>query len=275
MRAGTIHLSDQWAALLGGTPRSTQTTPKALFGLVHPDDAAMVDEQVQAMLKGTTSYHAIDHRVRTDSGDWKWIRSNGRVVERSRDGAPLRATGTNADIGERKNRELQIAHLAHHDVLTGLPNRSLFRDRMDRALLRSQRAKSMLAVLYIDVDKFKGVNDSLAHAAGDALLVEFARRLSACTRAVDTVARLGGDEFAVVLENLAGQEDGLRSAGTIVSAMRPAFALGSHTASVSASVGIALNNGLRDAVAEDLIAAADQALYEAKKAGRDGFRAAI
>ena len=271
---GKIHLSDRWAALLGGTPQSTDTTPKALFGLIHPDDAAMVDEQVKAMLRGTSSQYAVDHRVRTYSGEWKWIRSRGQVVERARDGKALRATGTNVDIDERKNRELQITNLAHHDVLTGLPNRSLFRDRLDRALLRSRREKSMLAVMYIDVDRFKAVNDSLGHAAGDALLIDFARRLSGCVRTVDTVARLGGDEFAVVLENLNEREDGLRVAGNIVSAMRPDFALGGRTASVSASVGIAFHHGTQDISAADLIAAADQALYKAKSAGRDGLSAA-
>ena len=272
--AKKMHLSDRWAAILGGTPQPTDTTPAVLATLVHPDDAAMVTEQLEALLKGTTAHYAVDHRVRANNGEWKWIRSRGQVVERARNGTALRATGTNVDVSERKNRELQITHLSQHDVLTGLPNRMLFGDRLERALLRCRREKSLLAVMYIDVDKFKAVNDNLGHGAGDTLLIEFARRLSECIRAVDTVARLGGDEFAVILESLSEREDGLRIARNIVLAMRAGFSLGGRTASVSASVGIAFHDGSRDMSAVELTATADQALYEAKRAGRDGLRAA-
>jgi diguanylate cyclase (GGDEF)-like protein/PAS domain S-box-containing protein len=272
--AAKMHLSDRWAAILGGAPKPTDTTPQLLAGLVHPDDVAMLTERLKALLEGTMSHYAMDHRVRGTNGEWRWIRSRGQVVERSRNGTALRATGTAVDIGERKNRELEITHLSQHDVLTGLPNRMLFCDRLDRALLRGRREKSLLAVMYIDVDKFKAVNDTLGHAAGDNLLVEFARRLSECVRAVDTVARVGGDEFAVVLEILSAREDGLRIARNVVAAMRPGFALLGRTASISASVGIAFHDGSRDISAAELTAIADQALYDAKRAGRDGLSAA-
>jgi diguanylate cyclase (GGDEF)-like protein len=190
-----------------------------LFALVHPDDSAGVVEQVRSMLKGTTSHYSNEHRVRTCAGEWKWIRSRGRVVERAHDGTALRAVGTNVDIDDRKSYELQLAHRAAHDLLTGLPNRGMFHDRLDRAMLRTRRSGELMAVLYLDVDKFKGVNDTLGHAAGDLLLKEFTRRLTACVRTTDTVARFGGDEFAAIVEGLGGRADGLQIAGKIVEAM--------------------------------------------------------
>ena len=269
--SGRIRLSEQWAALLGGVPRAIETSSEVLLALVHPDDLAAVGEQVSSMLKGTVSHYANDHRVRTQTGEWKWIRSRGRVVERSRDGGALRAVGTNVDISERKANELDLAHRAAHDVLTGLPNRGLFRDRLEQALLRSRRARALMAVIYLDVDKFKGVNDTLGHAAGDLLLKELAARLAACVRATDTVARLGGDEFALILEGLGEREDGLRIAANIVAAMRAPFALESKAASVSASAGIAFHDTEMEFSAEALLGAADQALYQAKAAGRDRY----
>ena len=269
--SGRVSLSEHWAAVLGGVPQTIDTSSGELARLMHPGDMAAVGEQVSALLKGTISHYAIDHRVRTYAGEWKWIRSRGRVVERARDGSALRATGTNVDINERKVSELQLAHRAAHDVLTGLPNRGLFHDRLDRALLRSRRGRALMAVIYLDVDKFKGVNDTLGHAAGDALLKEFAARLTACVRATDTVARFGGDEFAVILEGLGAREDGLRIAAAIVAAMRAPFALEGKAASVSASAGIAFHDGAAECSIEALLEAADQALYEAKAAGRDRY----
>ena len=274
LRTNRVHLSEQWSVLLGGRMLPTDTSILDLAALVHPDDAAAVGEMVGAMLKGTISHYAIEHRVRMCSGEWKWIRSRGQVAERARDGKALRAIGTNVDIDERKAQEIQLTHRADHDVLTGLPNRGMFNDRLEQALLRTHRAKTLMAVMYLDVDKFKAVNDTLGHAAGDAVLKEFARRLTAAVRATDTVARFGGDEFAAILENLGGRGNGMRIADEIVTAMRADFALGSGTASISASLGIAFHEGTAEIESADLLKAADRALYEAKGAGRDRFSVA-
>jgi diguanylate cyclase (GGDEF)-like protein/PAS domain S-box-containing protein len=269
--SGQVSLSEQWAALLGALPRATEVSANQLFALVHPDDSAGVVEQVRSMLKGTTSHYSNEHRVRTCAGEWKWIRSRGRVVERARDGTALRAIGTNVDIDDRKGYELQLAHRAAHDVLTGLPNRGMFHDRLSRAMLRTRRSSELMAVLYLDVDKFKGVNDTLGHAAGDLLLKEFTRRLTACVRITDTVARFGGDEFAAIVEGLGGRADGLQIAGKIVEAMRAPFTLDGATASVSTSVGIAFHDGTAHSAAADLLEAADEALYDAKAGGRNRY----
>ena len=167
-----------------------------------------------------------------------------------------------------------MAHRAAHDVLTGLPNRGMFHDRLEQALLRSRRSGALMAVMYLDADRFKAVNDTLGHAAGDTVLKEFAKRLTASVRATDTVARFGGDEFAAILENLGARENGLRIAGNIVTAMRADFPLDSGTASISASVGIAFHEGRAEIESARLLKAADGALYAAKAAGRDRYCAA-
>jgi diguanylate cyclase (GGDEF)-like protein/PAS domain S-box-containing protein len=270
IRAERVHLSDQWNVLLGGAPKPTTCSTADLFAILHPEDSGNVQRGAQQLLNGCASHYDTEHRVRTLAGEWKWIRSRGHIVSHAADGSPLRALGTNVDISERKAYELELAHHAAHDVLTGLPNRGLFEDRLEQAIARARRSIGMIAVLYVDIDRFKSVNDGFGHAAGDALLKEFAQRLSALVRNTDTVARLGGDEFAVVLESLDQRESGLRMAGSLVAAMRRTFDAGGRQIQTSVSVGVAFFDGAVDEIdSGDLLGAADRALYAAKAAGRD------
>jgi diguanylate cyclase (GGDEF)-like protein/PAS domain S-box-containing protein len=273
-RNNTVYLSEQWQTILGGKPAASTTTFDKLQKLVHPDDAAAVAEALRHTLKEGGRYD-IEHRVRTHNGEWRWIHSVGNVVERDSHGQVLRMNGTNADIGTRKQAEEQLAHQAHHDALTGLPNRILFQARLDRAMARTRRSHTLMAVMYLDIDKFKNINDTLGHAMGDALLKEFARRLAGCVRNVDTVARLGGDEFAVILEHLDEREAGRRIAEKIVTAMRPEFTLEYRTLSITTSVGVAFHQGGSDERSADhLVKKADEALYAAKGAGRNNYQVA-
>nr|MDP9478110.1 EAL domain-containing protein [Actinomycetota bacterium] len=173
------------------------------------------------------------------------------------------------DVAERKALEERLEHQAFHDPLTGLPNRALFQDRLEHALARAGRDDGAVAVLFLDLDDFKVVNDSLGHEAGDKLLVEVAGRLRGCLRPGDTAARLGGDEFAVLLEGAAGEGEALRVADRIGDALKtpvPLGARGSHEARANASVGVALGrSGQR---AGDLLRDADVAMYGAKARGK-------
>jgi diguanylate cyclase (GGDEF)-like protein/PAS domain S-box-containing protein len=270
IRTGKVSLSEHWSVMIGGPPKPVSGSVEELVAILHPDDTAAVLQHVEQLLRGALTHYDIEHRVRTLSGDWKWIRSRGHIVAHAADGKPLRALGTNVDISERKAYELELAHHAAHDVLTGLPNRGLFEDRLQQAITRAVRSRSLIAVLYIDVDGFKGINDSLGHATGDVLLKELARGLNILVRSTDTIARLGGDEFAVILESLDHQEDGLRIASSVVAAMRRTFNLEDRQVSTSGSVGVAFLDGAAgDADGADLLARADRALYAAKAAGRD------
>ena len=179
--------------------------------------------------------------------------------------------GVFTDITQRKESERRLEHLAHHDALTDLPNRSLFRDRLRQALRKCRREDQPLALLFIDLDRFKEVNDSLGHIAGDQLLIEAARRIAACVRCSDSVARIGGDEFTVALQGLEDREDAAGIAREMTTALSAPFHLGEHVIGISASIGIAMYPD--DAEDPDALThAADQAMYEAKAAGRNRYR---
>ncbi len=173
------------------------------------------------------------------------------------------------DISERKALEEQLRQLAFHDPLTLLANRSLFRNRVQHSLALAQRARQQVAVVFLDLDNFKNVNDSLGHDAGDRLLQTAAQRLVMCTRSADTVARLGGDEFAILLEGIADPADVERIAGTIIDSFMKPLALDGNDLSVTASVGVALSQDDDDT--EQLLRNADIAMYSAKAAGKGRF----
>ncbi|MGV3629080.1 MAG: diguanylate cyclase domain-containing protein [Betaproteobacteria bacterium] len=270
--SGKIYLSEQWNAMRGGPDGPAFTTLAELRLLVHPEDAPLVDAHLGEVLKGRAYKYDIDHRVQKQDGSWFWIRSRGEVVERDPEGRALRLTGTNADVSVRKSLEQQLVHQATHDVLTGLPNRSLFHDRLKQAMARCARNGTLMAVMYLDIDKFKAINDTLGHDMGDRLLKAFSRRLTDCVRATDTVARLGGDEYAVVLENLGVRENGERIAEKIVQSMRPEFVLENRALAITTSIGMAFHEGRVEIGQDRLIKQADEALYQAKGAGRNNYK---
>ncbi|MBF0589058.1 MAG: EAL domain-containing protein [Magnetococcales bacterium] len=175
------------------------------------------------------------------------------------------------DITRRKEEEAQIRHQANYDPLTGLPNRALFLDRLTHDLKRAKRTKSRTALMFIDLDRFKWVNDTLGHSAGDQLLKEVSERLLECHRKSDTVARLGGDEFTVILPDMAKGPFAERVAGQILEALARPFMLAGQEAFISGSVGITIFPDDADNVA-DLLKNADSAMYRAKSDGRNAYR---
>ena len=178
------------------------------------------------------------------------------------------------DVTERMQAQERLQYLAHHDSLTGLPNRAMFLERLDHALTRARWTNRPLAVLFLDLDRFKSINDTLGHDIGDSALRVAARRLSESVREGDTVARLGGDEFTIVMENVSRHEDASAIAAKIVAAMQKPFKLGDVSVSVSTSIGLAFfQGGLLEP--EELLKQADMLLYQAKEAGRNTFRMAV
>ncbi|HVK99604.1 MAG TPA: diguanylate cyclase [Dongiaceae bacterium] len=177
------------------------------------------------------------------------------------------------DITERKKNEARLQQMAQHDQLTGLPNRNLFFDRLEGALARNQRHKDWMALMYLDVDRFKQVNDTLGHAAGDLLLQAFSARIFTAIRASDTLARLGGDEFTLIAEGMHSPKDAEDLAAKIVALAAGEFVLEDQIVHVGTSIGVALVNGQK-IDPDTLLEHADKALYAAKKAGRNGYRIA-
>jgi diguanylate cyclase (GGDEF)-like protein/PAS domain S-box-containing protein len=186
-------------------------------------------------------------------------------------GAVTHFISTGKDVSERVLGQEKINYLAHHDILTDLPNRAQFRTRLNEALARTRRVEKLLALLFLDLDHFKRINDSLGHDVGDALLKEVARRLKASVRETDTVSRLGGDEFTVILENINHVNNVIAIAQKLVHAINQPFVIGIHTLHVSVSIGITLYP-LDDSEADLLIKNADMAMYHAKELGRNGFQ---
>jgi len=178
--------------------------------------------------------------------------------------------GVMSDITEAKQAEESIRHQAYHDPLTNLPNRSLFMDRLRQEITRAHRHKVVMTLLFIDLDRFKEINDELGHDVGDELLKIAATRLTGCARESDTVARLGGDEFTAILSDLGGRDDAARMAQKMLDEMCRPFCIGKHELRISASIGIALYPDDGDSAAS-LLKAADAAMYEAKRGGRSAY----
>jgi len=279
IKTGEVFLSEQWSVMLGGEPQITHTTFSALEEITHPDDRPLLQGILRDALKGLTSHYRAEHRVRTNNGAWIWVQGHGQVTARDSAGFATRMVGTSADVTERKRAEHELAQsraelerVAWYDGLTGLPNRNLLVDRLEQVLARSRRSRQPLGLFYLDLDGFKAINDSMGHAAGDALLKQFAERLRRAVRTSDTVARMGGDEFVVLLEDLRAPRDADAIASTIIEAAREEFTIDSKVLRVTTCIGIAFTKG--ETTGAELLKRADAALYQAKRAGRDRYHIA-
>nr|WP_137830252.1 EAL domain-containing protein [Methylobacterium sp. L1A1] len=240
--------------------------------LIHPDDRASATRQFYALLKGLTPLFECEHRLRKRDGSYGWVLARGRVVSRDDAGRALRVIGTHIDITARKGSEERLAHLACHDGLTDLPNRLLFRERLDHALANLLEDGGSCALLYLDLDRFKTVNDTLGHLAGDTLLKEVARRFQNIVSNGDTLARLGGDEFAILQLAGAHQPTGADElAQRLIETLADPILIQGQRVDVGLSVGIALAS-LNGNDADTLIKRADLALYRAKGDGRNARR---
>lgn len=204
---------------------------------LHPEDRDRVLAEDQRTSE-TLDPFRIEYRERGKDGRYVWVREEA-VVVRDEAGNPLYWQGFIWRINDRKELEERLAHQALHDPLTGLPNRRLFTDRLEHATARASRNEESIAVLFLDLDGFKEVNDSLGHEAGDELLVAVASRLSKCLRPGDTISRLGGDEFVVLLEEIAGVDEAEEVAERISRSLHTTFVLDGREVSVTASIGIA------------------------------------
>ena len=264
--ADTISFSPRWHAILGRPHPAGDQAPAAWLDLVHPADAERLRTAIQSHLDGRSPQLRAEHRMRHADGSWRWVLTRG-LASRGATGMPTRLAGSMSDVTDHRLAQLRLEHDALHDGLTGLPNRTLFMDRVDQSLLRATRDPgAACAVLFLDVDRFKLVNDSISHVVGDKLLMALAARLATALRPGDTVARLRGDEFAVLLEDIADPAEAMLVATRMLRSLDPPFAIGGHDLFASVSIGIALQApGLDPA---DLLANADIAMYNAKRRGR-------
>jgi diguanylate cyclase (GGDEF)-like protein/PAS domain S-box-containing protein len=272
IRNNVYSFSDNLKRMLDWKPDidATQDVRKMLRRRIHPDDLPRIWMALRAYIEGRKSAYTCEFRVQCEGVSWRWMLSRGIIVARDSGGKPLLMTGTMSDISARKEADEKIWRHANFDALTNLPNRRLFRDRLDQEVRKAARSGQQIALLFIDLDRFKQVNDLLGHDAGDMLLAQAANRIKGCVRDSDTVARLGGDEFTVILTSLESPARIEHVCQKILETLESPFHIGKVVAYMSGSVGVTIYPN--DATtSEELIRKADQAMYAAKNAGKNQF----
>ncbi len=261
-----VRLSPSAEKLLGYAPE--QAIGKSLADFYFdPRDRESFLKTLAASGGSISGYESC---LRHRDGHEVWVLTNAHYL-RDGEGRVIGIEGTTRDITERRRSEARIEFLAHHDPLTELPNRLLLRDRLERAIAQGERTDTRVALLFVDLDRFKTVNDSLGHPVGDRLLREAAQRLCECVREMDTVGRHGGDEFLIVLTELRDNDAVTRVAEYVLAAMSVPFSLDGHDVAISCSVGVAIfpADGRNF---DELLKKSDIAMYHAKEAGRNAFR---
>jgi diguanylate cyclase (GGDEF)-like protein/PAS domain S-box-containing protein len=263
--ARTSFVNPKMAAMLGYTIEEMLDEP--LIHFMDDEGRSLLERNIERRRQGIAERHEFKFLRKDGSEMWATLATNPIF---DADGSYLGALALVSDITEHKQSAELIWHQANYDTLTALPNRNMFQDRLAHEMKKAKRDGLFLALLFIDLDQFKEINDRFGHEMGDALLVESARRIAACVRASDTLARLGGDEFVVILPGLDSVNNAERVAQQIIAALNRPFLLGGTTGSVSASIGIALHPS--DASdPEHLLRNADQAMYAAKNGGRNRY----
>ena len=281
LKSGELHWSEEMYHLFGIDPGNWAPTRDKQLERVHPSDKDTVSRALVEALRNVRPY-SLDFRIVLPDGTERSVHEEAEVIfDKNR--TAVRMLGATQDISDRKEVEGQIRLLAYYDGLTLLPNRRLFMEKLDLALENARRREGSLAVLFLDLDRFKQINDTLGHSAGDRLLQGVAERLRKCLRSsdavargeamnlTDDVARLGGDEFIVSITNIARGEDAARVARRVQEALEPPFKLDENEVFVTASIGISLFPQDGDDL-ESLLKNADSAMYHAKDAGRSNYQ---
>ncbi len=263
LQTGAVYFSKRWLEIMG-MDEDAAPNVEAWFERVLDTDRPAFQAELDRHINGENAHLELEHRVRLPDGAIRWVLLRG-VAVRDPTGTAYRMAGSLTDISHRKRIEAQLLHNAMHDALTGLPNRSLFLDRLDLRLRRFQRDETRrFAVLFLDLDRFKNINDGLGHAAGDKLLCLVGERISEFIRPGDTLARLSGDEFAVLLDEVDTEQDALNIAARLRRLFDKPFSAGGHEVFVEVSIGIAMSHSDYTRP-EEILRDADLAMYRAKR----------
>jgi diguanylate cyclase (GGDEF)-like protein/PAS domain S-box-containing protein len=263
-----IYASPNYEQVTGRSLAELQANSRSWLEIIHEHDRERVKNARKT--KALTGEYDIEYRIVRTDRTIRWIHDRAFPIT-NQNGEIYRIAGIGEDITERKEAQQKLMHLAHYDSLTSLPNRVLFHDRLKQMLAQAQRNDWIIGLLFLDLDRFKTVNDTLGHSVGDLLLQKVSERLKLCVRTGDTVGRLGGDEFAIILSELATPQDAGRVAQKIIDAFAPSFDLEGHEVFVTPSIGITVYPGDSQDI-ETLIRNADAAMYSAKNQGRNNYQ---
>ena len=267
LKTNKILYSDRWKKMLGFNQDEIGDTPNEWLSRIHPEDNDRVRASIDAYMDGTTSNFEIEYRIRHFNDNYLWMMAKGLAI-RTSSGRATRFAGSQTDVSERKSNEEQMIYDALHDTLTSIPNRTLLLDRIRQSLVRRKRyPKTSFAIIFIDLDRFRLVNESLGHIHGDELLQLISARLTETIPISDTVARLGGDEFSILLQDIDSVRDVEVIAKDIQNSFSKPFFLEDREVFASASMGIAhSDNGYK--TPEEILRDAELAMYRAKREGK-------
>ena len=267
LKTNKIYYSDRWKEMLGFNDDEISDTPDEWLSRIHQEDHDRVRASIDAYLEGTTSNFEIEYRIRHFSDNYLWMMAKGLAI-RTSSGRATRFAGSQTDVSERKSNEEQMIYDALHDTLTSIPNRTLLLDRIRQSLVRRKRyPKTSFAIIFIDLDRFRLVNESLGHIHGDELLQLISARLKETIPIGDTVARLGGDEFSVLLQDIDSVRDVEVIAKDIQNSFSKPFFLGDKEVFASASMGIAHSDN-NYKTPEEILRDSELAMYRAKRGGK-------
>ena len=267
LKTDEVYYSPRWKAMIGEEAGTVTGEPSEWLDRIHPEDLGAFRSQMADHSSGSTAHFEVEYRIRHAGGEYLWMLSRGLAV-RDDEGKATRIAGSQTDITSRKQNERRLLHQALHDPLTGLHNRSYFLSELERVRRQSAiEGGRLFGLLFLDLDRFKLVNDSLGHVVGDQLLVKIAEQLRECLRPGDIICRLGGDEFAVLVDHLKDTEGATRLAKRIQAKLEEPVRVGTQEVFTAVSIGIALSSDGRLSP-EDMLRDADTAMYRAKASGR-------
>lgn len=267
LRTNKVYFSPRWKNMLGYSESEIGNQPTEWLNRIHPDDIDYVSVTLSAHIKGISTHFESEHRIRCKENNYRWVLTRGIAV-RDHQNKAYRMAGSQTDITQRKHTEEQLIHDAFHDALTGLANRALFVDRLGRAIEHTKRHNGhRYAILYLDLDRFKVINDSMGHAFGDQVLITVAQKLSDILRPGDFIARLGGDEFVIFFEEIYQPSEIDLISSRIQHILQTSLEIYGQKIAVSASIGVVLSD-IDFQSPQDVLRDADIAMYHAKMLGK-------
>ncbi|MDQ5908084.1 MAG: hypothetical protein QG599_175 [Pseudomonadota bacterium] len=272
IQTNAIQFDDRWARTLGYQLQELEPTTQATWeSRVHPDDLPMMLNAMSQNMDGERERYEAEYRIQHKNGQWVWLRSLGRVMQRTPNGEPLLMVGIDINVTEQKTHQAKLEFVTHHDALTGLPNRGLFAEFLRAMMTICRRSRARLAVAYIDIDGFAAINRIYGRQTGNQLIIELARRIQESVRERRHVARIGGDELAVILSGLERADAFRAPVQRLIEAVSRPIVIDKQNIVMTASIGITLFPQADNVDAEQLLRQADQAMYQVKLAGKNRY----